>query len=124
MKLGLMLGYSGAEIKLPAELVQRAEGLGFDSVWTAEAYGSDATSPLAYLAAVTKRIRLGTSIMQLAGRTPAMAAMQAATIDALAGGGLRSHHRLGRIRSSLHRSPWQTRVGHQEMDVRRHGPWH
>ena len=87
MKLGLMLGYSGAEIKLPVELVQRAEGLGFDSVWTAEAYGSDATSPLAYLAAVTKRIRLGTSIMQLAGRTPAMAAMQAATIDALAGGG-------------------------------------
>lgn len=87
MKLGLMLGYSGAEMKLPVELVQRAEGLGFDSVWTAEAYGSDATSPLAYLAAVTKRIRLGTSIMQLAGRTPAMAAMQAATIDALAGGG-------------------------------------
>lgn len=87
MKLGLMLGYSGAELKLPVDLVQRAEALGFDSVWTAEAYGSDATSPLAYLAAVTQRIRLGTSIMQLAGRTPAMAAMQAATIDALAGGG-------------------------------------
>ncbi len=86
MKLGLMLGYSGAEMKLPVELVQRAEALGFDSVWTAEAYGSDATSPLAYLAALTTRIRLGTSIMQLAGRTPAMAAMQAATIDALAGG--------------------------------------
>ena len=86
MKLGLMLGYSGAEMSLPVELVQHAETLGFDSVWTAEAYGSDATSPLAYLAAVTKRIRLGTSIMQLAGRTPAMAAMQAATIDALAGG--------------------------------------
>ncbi len=87
MKLGLMLGYSGAEMRLPVDLVQRAEALGFDSVWTAEAYGSDATSPLAYLAAVTRRIRLGTSIMQLAGRTPAMAAMQAATIDALAGGG-------------------------------------
>ena len=87
MKLGLMLGYSGAEMKLPVDVVQHAEALGFDSVWTAEAYGSDATSPLAYLAAVTKRIRLGTSIMQLAGRTPAMAAMQAATIDALAGGG-------------------------------------
>ena len=86
MKLGLMLGYSGAEMSLPVELVQRAEALGFDSVWTAEAYGSDATSPLAYLAALTKRIRLGTSIMQLAGRTAAMAAMQAATIDALAGG--------------------------------------
>ena len=87
MKLGLMLGYSGAEMTLPVERVQRAEELGFDSVWTAEAYGSDATSPLAYLAAVTKRIRLGTAIMQLAARTPAMAAMQAATIDALAGGG-------------------------------------
>ncbi len=86
MKLGLMLGYSGAQMKLPVEQVQLAEALGFDAVWTAEAYGSDATSPLAYLAAVTKRIRLGTSIMQLAGRTPAMAAMQAATIDALAGG--------------------------------------
>ncbi len=86
MKLGLMLGYSGAELALPVELVMRAEALGFDSVWTAEAYGSDATSPLAYLAAVTERIRLGTAIMQLAGRTPAMAAMQAATIDALAGG--------------------------------------
>jgi F420-dependent oxidoreductase-like protein len=86
MKLGLMLGYSGAEMTLPVEQVLRAEELGFDSVWTAEAYGSDATSPLAYLAAVTKRIRLGTAIMQLAGRTPAMAAMQAATIDALAGG--------------------------------------
>jgi len=86
VKLGLMLGYSGAELALPIELVQRAEALGFDSVWTAEAYGSDATSPLAYLAALTHRIRLGTAIMQLAGRTPAMAAMQAATIDALAGG--------------------------------------
>ena len=86
MKLGLMLGYSGAQMTLPVELVQRVEALGYDSVFTAEAYGSDATSPLAYLAAVTKRIRLGTSIMQLAGRTPAMAAMQAATIDALAGG--------------------------------------
>ncbi len=86
MKLGLMLGYSGAKLHIPVTLVQRVEALGFDSVWTAEAYGSDATSPLAYLAAVTQRIRLGTSIMQLAGRTPAMAAMQAATIDALSGG--------------------------------------
>jgi F420-dependent oxidoreductase-like protein len=86
MKLGLMIGYSGAEMHVPVELVQRAEALGFDSVWTAEAYGSDATTPLAYLAAVTDRIRLGTSIMQLAGRPPAMAAMQAATIDAMAGG--------------------------------------
>ena len=87
MKLGLMLGYSGPHLRLPVELVQRAEALGFDAVYTAEAYGSDATSPLAYLAAVTRKIRLGTAVMQLAGRTPAMAAMQAATIDELAGGG-------------------------------------
>ena len=86
MKLGFLLGYSGKHIHIPIELIQQAESMGYDSVWTAEAYGSDATSPLAYLAAVTKRIRLGTAIMQLAGRTPAMAAMQAATIDALAGG--------------------------------------
>jgi len=86
MKLGLSIGYSGAAMDLPVDRILRAEKLGYDSVWTAEAYGSDATSPLAYLAAVTTRIRLGTSIMQLAGRTPAMAAMQAATIDALAGG--------------------------------------
>jgi F420-dependent oxidoreductase-like protein len=87
MKLGLSIGYSGAEMRLPVELVQQAERLGFDSVWTAEAYGSDAISPLAYLAAKTERIRLGTGIMQLAGRTPAMCAMQCMTVDALAGGG-------------------------------------
>lgn len=87
MKLGLMLGYSGARLELPVDLVLRAEQLGFDSVWTAEAYGSDAITPLAFLAARTSRIRLGTGIMQLAGRTPAMCAMQAQTVDALAGGG-------------------------------------
>jgi len=86
VKLALMLGYSGANVHLPVERVKRAEALGYDAVFTAEAYGSDATSPLAYLAAVTGRIRLGTAVMQLAGRTPAMAAMQVATIDALAGG--------------------------------------
>ena len=86
MKLGLSLGYSGAEMKLPVERVQLAERLGFDSVWTAEAYGSDAISPLAYLAAVTKKIRLGTGIIQLAARTPASTAMSVQTVDALAGG--------------------------------------
>ncbi len=86
MKLGLSIGYSGAYMALPVELVQQADRLGFDSVWTAEAYGSDAMTPLAYLAAVTKNIRLGTGIIQLAGRTPANAAMQAATIDAMSGG--------------------------------------
>jgi F420-dependent oxidoreductase-like protein len=87
MKLGLSIGYSGAHLDLPVARVQLAERLGYDSVWTAEAYGSDALTPLAYLAAVTKRIRLGTGIMQLAARTPAAAAMAMGTIDALAGGG-------------------------------------
>ena len=86
MKLGLHLGYSGAHYKVPVELVQRAEQLGYDSVWTAEAYGTDAMTPLAFLAAKTERIKLGTAIIQLAARTPANAAMQAATIDAMAGG--------------------------------------
>jgi F420-dependent oxidoreductase-like protein len=86
MKLGLNLGYSGARVHLPIETVLHAERLGYDSVWTAEAYGSDAITPLAYLAALTRRIRLGTGIMQLAARTPAAAAMAVATLDALAGG--------------------------------------
>ncbi|MDB5375096.1 MAG: 5,10-methylenetetrahydromethanopterin reductase, partial [Belnapia sp.] len=87
MKLGLSLGYSGARLDIPVALVQRAEALGYDTVWTAEAYGSDAVTPLAFLAAKTQRIRLGTGIMQLAARSPANAAMCAATVDALAGGG-------------------------------------
>ncbi len=87
MKLGLTIGYSGARMDLPLERVKRAEELGYDCVWTAEAYGSDALTPLAYLAGQTRRIKLGTSIMQLAARTPANAAMSAATVDALAGGG-------------------------------------
>ena len=87
MKLGLSIGYSRAHLDVPVELVQRAEELGYDSVWTAEAYGSDAVTPLAFLAAKTSRIKLGTGIMQLAARTPANAAMSAATVDAMAGGG-------------------------------------
>ena len=86
MKLGLMLGYSGADLRIPLEDVQLAERLGYDSVWTAEAYGSDAITPLAYIAAHTERIRLGTAVIQLAGRTPANAAMAMATLDQLAGG--------------------------------------
>ena len=87
MKLGLSIGYSKAKLDIPVALIQRAEELGYDSVWTAEAYGSDAVTPLAYLAAVTRKIKLGTGIMQLAARTAANAAMSAATVDALAGGG-------------------------------------
>jgi F420-dependent oxidoreductase-like protein len=87
MQLGLHLGYSRARLAVPVELVQHAEALGYHSVWTAEAYGSDAVTPLAFLAGKTQRIKLGTAIMQLAARTPANAAMSAATVDALAGGG-------------------------------------
>ncbi|MFV0299015.1 MAG: LLM class F420-dependent oxidoreductase [Hyphomicrobiaceae bacterium] len=86
MKLGLHIGYSGAHYEVPVELVQKAEKLGYSSVWTAEAYGTDAMTPLAYLAAKTERIKLGTAIIQLSARTPANAAMQAATIDTMAGG--------------------------------------
>ena len=86
MKLGLSLGYSGRHLDIPMQRVALAEALGYDSVWTAEAYGSDAWTPLAFIAAHTRSIRLGTAIQQIAGRPPVMAAMQAATVDALAGG--------------------------------------
>ncbi|MCU1484710.1 MAG: putative F420-dependent oxidoreductase [Actinomycetia bacterium] len=87
MKLGLRLElYRAAELAVPVDTVRRAEALGYHSVWTAEAYGSDALSPLAYLAAVTDRIKLGTAVVQLAARPPATLAMHAMTIDALAGG--------------------------------------
>jgi F420-dependent oxidoreductase-like protein len=86
MKLALAIGYSGADMRLPLARIIRAEELGYDSVWTAESYGSDAVTPLAYIAALTKRIRLGTGVIQLAARTPANAAMCAGTLDGLAGG--------------------------------------
>jgi F420-dependent oxidoreductase-like protein len=88
MRLGLMLGYSGAEVKLDVALAQEAEALGYHSVWTAEAYGSDAVSPLAWIGAQTSRIQLGTAVMQLPGRSPACTAMTAMTIDALSQGRL------------------------------------
>src|SRR5262245_50845490 len=86
MRLGLMVGYSGAQIAIDMNQILEAEKLGFDSVWTAEAYGSDAVSPLAWIGAQTKKIKLGTGIMQLPGRSPANTAMTAMTIDALSGG--------------------------------------
>lgn len=67
-------------------LVQEAERLGFDSVWTAEAYGSDAVTPLAWIGALTSRIKLGSGILQMPGRTPANTAMTAATLDLLSNG--------------------------------------
>ena len=69
MRLGLTAGYSGAQMGVNIGLIQEAERLGFDSVWTAEAYGSDAVSPLAWIAAKTTKIRLGTAIMQMPART-------------------------------------------------------
>ena len=86
MRLGLMVGYSGAQLTLDMDLIKEAERLGYDSVWSAEAYGSDAVTPLAYIAAQTTKIKLGTGIMQLPGRSPANTAMTAMTIDALSGG--------------------------------------
>jgi F420-dependent oxidoreductase-like protein len=86
VRLGLSLGYAGAQVRVDTQLVQEAERLGYHSVWTAEAYGSDAVTPLAWLGALTYRIRLGTAIMQIAGRTPAMTAMTAMTLDGLSGG--------------------------------------
>lgn len=87
LKLGLQLGYWGTNPpKDMIGLVQEAERLGFDSVWTAEAYGSDALTPLAYLAGHTTKIRLGTGICQIAARTPTATAMAALTLDHLSGG--------------------------------------
>src|SRR5437667_2600741 len=88
MRLGLMLGYWMPDPWDPTDLVQEAERLGYESVWTAEAYGSDVFSPLCWVGARTTRIKLGTAIMQISARTPACAAMTAATIDHLSGGRL------------------------------------
>ena len=88
LKLGLMLGYWAAQPDDATETVLAAEDVGFDSVWTAEAYGSDVFTPRAWYAARTTGIRLGTGLAQLSARTPACTAMTAATLDALSGGRL------------------------------------
>jgi len=87
MKLGLMWGYWGAGP--PPDVIpvtQEAERLGFDSVWTAEAWGSDAFSPLAWIAGQTSTIKLGTGVVQLSARTPTATAMAAMTIDHISNG--------------------------------------
>src|SRR5919109_4745977 len=89
MRLALNLSYSGPRLDLDLPKVLEAERLGYDSVWTAEAYGSDAVTPAAWIAARTERIHVGTGIMQIAGRSPAMTAMTAMTLDALSGGRFR-----------------------------------
>ncbi len=86
MKLGFLLGYSGKHIHMPIELIQQAESMGYDSVWTAEAYGNDAVTSAAYVLAQTSKIRVGTAIMQMPARTPAMCAMTAMSLDQLSGG--------------------------------------
>ncbi len=86
MRLGLNFGYWGAAPADNVALAQEADRLGFHSVWTAEAYGSDSVSPLVWLAAKTERINVGSAIMQMPARTPAMTAMTAATIDLLTNG--------------------------------------
>jgi len=87
MKIGLNTGYwSAGPPAGVTEMIAEAERLGFDSMWTAEAYGSDALTPLAWWGASTTSMRLGTAIMQLSARTPTAAAMAALTMDHLSGG--------------------------------------
>ena len=86
MKLGIIAGYSPATMSIPMDLIHEAERLGFSSVWTAEAWGSDAVSPAAWILAQTEKIRVGTAIMQMPGRSPAMTAMTAMTLYSLSGG--------------------------------------
>lgn len=86
MRLGLNVGYSGPQLSIDIERIKHAESLGFDSVWTAEAYGSDAITCLSWIGAQTTTIKLGTAILQMPARTPAMTAMTAISLDQLSGG--------------------------------------
>jgi len=86
MKLGLLTGAFGPTAKIDIDFIKRAEALGFDSAFTAEAYGSDAVTLATWIAAQTTKLKVGTAIMQMPGRTPAMTAMTAQTLDQLSGG--------------------------------------
>ena len=88
MRLGLHVGYWGLGLTSEQQLalVREAESLGYDSVWAAEAYGSDTATVLAWLASQTERIKIGSAIFQIPGRSPAMTAMTAATLDNISGG--------------------------------------
>ena len=89
LKLGLAQGYWGAQPNPDfLAIAQEAEKLGFDSVWSAEAWGNDAFTPLAWIGAHTEKIKLGTAVVQLSGRTPTSCAMHALTLDMLSGGRL------------------------------------
>jgi F420-dependent oxidoreductase-like protein len=86
MKLGVNIGYSGRTFQIPVDQIKEAEAMGCHSVWTAEAYGSDALTPLAWVGAHTTKIKLATGIIQLSARAPAAAAMAAMTLDQMSGG--------------------------------------
>src|SRR4026209_3062687 len=86
MRLGLNIGSSRSSLGIDLSLVQQADRLGCPSVWSAEAYGSDAVSPLCWIAAQTKQIKVGTAIMQIPARTPTLTATTAPTIDQLSRG--------------------------------------
>jgi len=86
MKLGITAASFGPQARVDLALVRRAEELGFDSAWTAEAYGNDAATTATWILAQTERIKVGTAIMQMPARTPAMTAMTAMTLDHLSGG--------------------------------------
>jgi F420-dependent oxidoreductase-like protein len=86
MKLGIGAVGFGPKVKINMDLILRAEELGFDSAWTAEAYGNDAVTTATWVAAKTTKIKIGTSIMQMPARQPAMTAMTAMSLDQLSGG--------------------------------------
>ncbi len=86
MKLGLISGYSGRKMSIPIDAIKAAEAMGYESIWTAEAYGSDAVTPAAWILAQTTKMKVGTAIMQMPARTPAMAAMTAMSLAELSGG--------------------------------------
>ena len=86
MKLGILNGIGGKVIGIDMDRIKAAESMGYDSVWTAEAYGSDAVTPAAWILAQTDKIKVGTAIMQMPGRSPACSAMTAMTLNQLSNG--------------------------------------
>jgi F420-dependent oxidoreductase-like protein len=86
MRLGILAGYSGKVIDLQIDKIREAESMGYDSVWTAEAYGSDAVTPATWILANTSKIKVGTAIMQMPARSPACTAMTAMTLNQLSEG--------------------------------------